>query len=254
MRKYRRRAVRRFGKRSLRGLNGFFQRQSLVGDPVVFDTGCFPFTRELERHSSAIQSECRSLLEQREKLPPLGSISLENNRIARESGWRIFMFYGFGYRSDRNCARCPQTAALLDHVPGLQNAWFSILQPRGKVPAHRGITKGLVRCHLGLVIPKEREKCFMSVAGHRVVWEEGRCVVFDDMNEHSVLNDTDEERAILLVDFHRPLRTRGALMSRAMLSLMRRTAYVRDAYRREMAWEEEFYARPSRDQSATLSP
>jgi len=240
--KLRRKWVRRVGKRLLRSLNGFFGRQSLVGDPAIFESGRFPFTLELERNWQAIRDECAGLLAQHQDLPHLGAISRESRRISRGSDWKVFLFHGFGHRSERNCARCPKTAALVDAIPEVTNAWFSILPPRATVPTHSGISRGLLRCHLGLMIPSQRERCYMDIGGERIVWEEGRSVVFDDMNEHSVTNDTNEFRAILLVDFHRPLSRRAALLSRALLAVMRRTAYVRDGYRREMTWEEEFYA------------
>jgi beta-hydroxylase len=242
LRKLRRKWVRRVGKRLLRSLNGFFGRQSLVGDPAIFEPGLFPFTVELERHWEAIRDECTALLARREDLPHLGRISRESRRISRGSDWKVFLFHGFGHRSERNSTLCPKTSALVDAIPNVTNAWFSILPPHATVPAHSGISRGLLRCHLGLVIPTRRESCYMDIGDQRIVWQEGRCVVFDDMNEHSVTNDTDEFRAILLIDFHRPLPRPAALISRALLAVMGQTAYVRDGYRREMAWEEEFYA------------
>jgi beta-hydroxylase len=82
-------------------------------------------------------------------------------------------------------------------VQDLQTAWFSILSPGYHIPAHRGVSKGIVRAHLGLLIPKEAEKCRMRVGDTINVWRPGEIFVFDDTYEHEVWNDTDEERVIL---------------------------------------------------------
>src|SRR5581483_4607720 len=101
-------------------------------------------------------------------------------RISQGQHWKTFVLYGFGVRSERNCTRCPATAAALARVPGLQTAFFSIIAPGYRIPAHQGVTKGILRVHLGLMVPRERERCFMRVGDQRVVWREGECVVFDD--------------------------------------------------------------------------
>jgi len=242
MREFRRKSLKRLGIRTFRGLNGFLGRQSLVGDPPVFDRRSFPCTGPLEARWRGIRDECRRVLDARDRLPLLRTLSRDNQRIAAGDDWKVFVFHGFGYRSKLNCAACPETAAVLDAIPGLENAWFSVLAPHARIPAHRGISKGLVRCHLALIVPRERERCSLRIAGREVFWDEGKCLVFDDMNEHSVRNDTDEERAVLLLDVHRPLRAAGSLVSRGLLGAMRRTAYVREAYRAQVAWEREFYS------------
>jgi aspartate beta-hydroxylase len=44
----------------------------------------------------------------------------------------------------------------------------------------------------------------MRVGDRRVVWQEGRCVVFDDSFEHEVWNSADEPRIVLLFDIVHP--------------------------------------------------
>ena len=240
-RKYRRKRVKRVVKWTLRRLNGFFGSHSRVGDPAVFDPRTFAFASALESRWRAIRDECRALLEAEARLPPVQAISPDNKRLGESGLWRVFLFYGFGYRSQRNCLECPQTAAALAAIPGLQNAWFSILEPGCRIPLHRGVSKGLVRAHLGLMVPRDSERCFMAIEDRRIHWQEGHCVVFDDMREHWVRNDSDETRVVLLVDVLRPLGWAAALLHRGLLVAGRRTAYVQDACRRQQAWEEQFY-------------
>lgn len=241
MRARRRSAVLRVGKRLRKRLSKYLSGQSRVGDPIIFDKALFPWTRTLETHWRTIRGELDRLLEYRRLLPTFQEISLDNARIATGDRWKTFILYGFGDRSDRNCALCPETTRLLETIPGLKTAWFSILSPRYHVPRHKGVTKGLLRCHLGLVVPDEAEKCRMKVGAETFHWEEGQCVVFDDLRRHEVWNDTDQERVVLLIDFERPMHLPGRLVSRAFLAALRRTAYFRDARRNQAAWEQRFH-------------
>jgi len=49
-----------------------------------------------------------------------------------------------------------------------------------------------VRCHLGLRVPPQAERCWIRVDGEICRWQEGRCLLFDDTYEHEVLNDTGD--------------------------------------------------------------
>ena len=125
--------------------------------------------------------------------------------------------------------------------PGIENAFFSILAPGKVIPSHHGVTKGLVRCHLGLIVPPEPERCFMDVGDVRCTWQEGRTLLFDDTYPHAVQNDTEHERVVLLFDFLRPLTTQGRLVRRMLFGFFRRSAFVQDAVRKEMQWEQRFH-------------
>jgi beta-hydroxylase len=60
-----------------------------------------------------------------------------------------------GEKAEVNCGRCPVTMEVLERIPGMTTAFFSILAPGQRIPAHRGVFKGFVRCHLALRFPKE---------------------------------------------------------------------------------------------------
>ena len=56
-------------------------------------------------------------------------------------------------KAEENCARCPETVRVLKSIPGMKSAMFSILAPRKHIPEHRGMYKGVLRYHLGLIVP-----------------------------------------------------------------------------------------------------
>jgi len=119
----------------------------------------------------------------------------------------------------------------------LHTAFFSILAPGTHIPRHKGVSKNLVNCHLGLIVPKNREACYLVCGGERPLWQEGKVIVFDDTYPHEVHNLTDEERVVLMLQLERPLHWRGKLLAKAMMWLLKRSAYVADARRNQLQWE-----------------
>jgi beta-hydroxylase len=239
-RQRRRALVKEYGKRAFRRLDRYMAGQSLVPNQPVFDASLFPWTADLEAGWKEMRGELDQILRHRERLPRFQDISPDQMRISPDDKWRTFVFYGFGYPSVHNCALCPETAKALARIPGLETALFSILAPGKRVPSHHGVSKGLIRCHLGLIVPKERDRCVMDVGDVTCSWEEGRALVFDDTYPHAVRNDTSEERAVLLLDFRRPMTWRGHAVREVIYWLFRRTAFVKDAIRNEREWEERY--------------
>ena len=66
-------------------------------------------------------------------------------------------------KSGANRERCPETAKLIDAIPDCEVAFFSVLEPGAHLTAHRGAYKGLIRAHLGLVVPEPNAKVRMQV-------------------------------------------------------------------------------------------
>ena len=97
------------------------------------------------------------MLERRDALPNFQDISTDQATITDDDRWKTYFLYGFGFRSDANCARCPETARLVAAVPGMQTAMFSILAPGKHIPEHNGPYKGVIRYHLGIKVPRDAD-------------------------------------------------------------------------------------------------
>ena len=230
--------LKRFARRCIHGLDYLFGRFSLVGDQPFFDPARFPWTRDLEAHWTVMRDELDALLEHREALPNFHDITDQASTITRDDQWKTYFFYGYGEKAEENCARCPETTKLIEQVPGLQTAFFSILSPGKHIPPHRGPYKGVLRYHLGLKVPEPSKQCRIRVADQVQHWEEGDSMVFDDTYNHEVWNDTDGERAILFLDIERPLPTPLALMNQSILGLLRLSPVVQDARKNQEQWSE----------------
>lgn len=163
---------------------------------MFLDAADFAWTRALEEAVPAIRTEFAALDERRLALWP--ELDLYNH------GWKVFGLYAFGRRLDDNCARCPRLAGVLDGIPGLTTAGFSVLAPGSVIKPHRGYTPTVLRCHLGVIVPA---LCGLRVGDEVRRWPEGRCLVFDDTVEHEAWNHGDHARVVVLLDFVRPGHT-----------------------------------------------
>ena len=100
--------------------------------------------------------------------------SKEQKVLTQDDGWKTFFFYAYGMKAVWNCRRCPETTKLLQQIPGMKTAFFSILAPGKHLPPHTGPYKGVLRLHLGLLIPEPAEMCAIRVGSQIRHWQEGR--------------------------------------------------------------------------------
>ncbi|WP_420136524.1 aspartyl/asparaginyl beta-hydroxylase domain-containing protein [Sphingomonas sp.] len=224
----------RVGKKLRRRIDAVVERSSLVSNAPVLQPELFPWTDLLRRHWTEIRDEALAVLAQPDAVPLLDEVSPDHRRIAPPGKWRSFFLRGYGADIEENLARCPRTAALIQHIPKLNSAFFSILAPGARIPPHRGVTKGLITCHIGLIVPAGDIR--LRVGPEVVCWQEGEALVFDDTYKHEVWNETAETRVVLLIQFGRPLRFPGKLLADLFLWGIRHSAFVREARRNIALW------------------
>lgn len=114
------------------------------------------------------------------------------------ASWKVFGIWGFGKRNDANAAQLPETAKVLEQIPGLTTAGISWFAPGTHIDPHLGFTNDVLRCHMGLIVP---EGCAIRVGMDARPWAEGKVFVFDDTYEHEAWNHGTSDRFILLLDF-----------------------------------------------------
>jgi beta-hydroxylase len=225
-------------QRLLPAFDRTLMRSSAVEEHEVFPNGLFPWIPYLESQAPVIREEARDLLRDRMSVPSVREISPDHAKIALDDKWRSFFLWGYGVKIEDNCARCPQTARILDNIPDLLTAFYSIMLAGAHVPRHTGPTKAILTAHLGLIVPLQRARCHMQVAERDVVWEEGKIVVFDDMYPHEVWNDTDEDRIILLLHLKRPLKFPGSALRDLFFAGLRASPFVRDGLKNLEQWKQ----------------
>lgn len=210
---------------------------SLVETTPFLRASTFPWTAPLEAEWRVVRAELERLLESPERIPNFQDISRDQVNITRDDKWKSFFLYGYGYKMPANCEQCPETTRIVESVPGMFTAFFSVLSPGKHIPLHRGPYRGLLRCHLPLIVPGPGADCWIEVGGEKSAWEEGRCLVFDDTYKHRVENNTDGVRVVLFLDVLRPLRFPGSWLNRIALQLIRLSPFIQDARRNQSAWE-----------------
>lgn len=160
---------------------------------MFFEPLEFEFTRALESNWLVIRQELEQL--QSKHFMPWPE------KYLYDEGWEVFGFYAANRRIEQNCRLCPETARLIEAIPGITTAGFSSLLSGAHIAPHVGASKAVLRCHLGLIVP---EPCRIRVGTQTNHWEEGRCLIFDDTLEHEAWNNSDRTRIVLLIDFKRP--------------------------------------------------
>jgi aspartyl/asparaginyl beta-hydroxylase (cupin superfamily) len=129
-----------------------------------------------------------------------GYMSEANLRL---QGWNTFNFFFAGKKFEENCERCPETTRILESLPRFEkdHIMFSSLNPHAKIPRHTGPMNGILRGHLGMVVP---QGCYIRVGPEERTWEEGKMLVFDDSFEHEVWNHSEFVRIVLFMNFWHP--------------------------------------------------
>ncbi|CAA9544960.1 MAG: Aspartyl/Asparaginyl beta-hydroxylase [uncultured Sphingosinicella sp.] len=178
-----------------------------------FDRAHFPWLADFEASAPAIRAELEALLAgpgdalrpyvRMDKGTPDNLWSGLDNSLA----WGACFLWEYGEANGPVIERCPLTAAALAAIPGAAiperapNAFFSLLRPRTRIPAHTGVTNTRAIIHLPLIVPRG---CGFRVGGETREWVEGTAFAFDDTIEHEAWNDSDELRAVLICDVWNP--------------------------------------------------
>lgn len=183
-----------------------------------------------------IRAESDALLRERRTVPPLHEVSPAQRGLTDDEHWRAFYLFAFGRRVEENCRRCPATARMLELVPGLSSAFFSIMEPGKHVPEHRGPYNGVLRFHFGVQVPLPDGRCRIRVGDETRTWRDGESLFFDDTFRHEVWNDSDQDRVVVFVDFLRPLPFPVSVLNRLVMRWLSRSSVEKPALSHLTSW------------------
>ena len=151
---------------------------------------------------SILEANWKPILSELEALIPRQPFVQWPERQIYEGTWEVFGLYGIdGKRIEENAEKCPNTTAIVEAIPGMRTAGFSMLAPGCRISPHNGYTDEVLRCHLGLIIPNG--DCCLRVEETCYNWQVGKAFVFDDRLLHEAWNLTEHPRYVLLVDFYK---------------------------------------------------
>ncbi len=239
-----RRSYYRYIKRSVKRLLGkirhFLIRQSSIPDRSLLDASNFSWAEMLVQNTHTIRRELDQVMVHRELLPKVYELQREQYRVSSDNKWKMFVLFGWGHVFEEAERMCPATVKILQKIPGLRTAIFSILDAGAYVPDHRGRIPGLLRGHLALIVPEETGKCYLRIEDTTCYWEEGKLLIFDDTYTHGVQNQTEQERVILLLHFDRPMNTLGKIVHQIIMLLIQQTPFVKEGVRNNNHWQNRF--------------
>ena len=189
-------------------VRGLYDRY-LDTPPVLDKQRYFPEYRLFEEQWRDIREECLLLMGEMDSVPQFHELMQEQADLSKygDKYWRMCVLRAYGTDNTANQARCPATAALLRDRAHILSATLSFLEAHKHIPAHRGPFRGILRFHLGVVIPKKADGSTSSrlmIDGKIYPLVEGGTLLWDDTYEHAAWNDADSIRAALLLDVVRP--------------------------------------------------
>jgi aspartate beta-hydroxylase len=206
--------------------------------PTFFNIAeTYPALDAVTKAYPAIRKEFDQLAAEGLTLPQYHEVDSGERAISSTTPkrWNLFVLECLGYKVALNCQRCPDTCRALENVPNMIQAFFSILDPGKSVPKHEGPYLGYLRYHLGLRVPKD-DPPKIVVNGQDYVWKEGEAVLFDDSWPHDVVNNSNELRAVLIVDVRRPLPVTANVVNKFVTDVVGRRFYGRPVARKAEAF------------------
>ena len=131
--------------------------------------------------------------------------------LVGNGSWARLEVTGVGMEMDGDgCAvatpaacRLLRTLVLMEGVPAVLRLGYSVLGPHSSIAPHYGASNGVVKLHLGVVVPGGGCARMRVGSGWRA-WVEGGVLAFDDSFQHEVISDCGEERVVLQVVLRHP--------------------------------------------------
>jgi aspartyl/asparaginyl beta-hydroxylase (cupin superfamily) len=179
--------------------------------PVLYphvDEIC-PHLQQLEVAYPAIKQEYLAIRDKLDRIPRYHEVDRLQYEISgspsASKNWKVFFLEAMGRKAKRHRLHCPTTAAVIDQIPGVFQAFFSILEGGKSIPSHSSPYWGYLRYHLALEVPKQGPQPQMRVGDQWLTWEEGKGFLFDDSWDHELVNENPNLRSVLIVDVTRPM-------------------------------------------------
>jgi len=180
-----------------------------------YDRNQFTWIEDLEKQTSTITNELKTLLNDGENFSPYVTQKIDTPRTDHmemfdNPDWSAFFLWKDGVEITENANRFPKTIAALKDVPLAQipghspSILFSLLRPTSKIPPHTGLINSRLIVHLPLIIPTD---CALRVGNDTRNWKEGEVMVFDDTIQHEAWNNSKLNRYVLIFDIGTPFMT-----------------------------------------------
>jgi beta-hydroxylase len=180
-------------------LNFLFTYFTVGEQKAVFATNTVPGLDKIKENYLIIREEAKALRDAGvfHRKP---SVDQPGYNTFEKGGWRLYSLKWYTKKCGQAAAKmCPKTCAIVDSIPSVRSAMFTVLPPGARLGRHHDPVASSLRYHLGLLTPNS-EKCALTLDGDEYPWFDGEELLFDQTYLHSAVNNTDTLRVILFCD------------------------------------------------------
>jgi aspartyl/asparaginyl beta-hydroxylase (cupin superfamily) len=167
------------------------------------------FNRIIEQHVDIIRSEFLSIMQNRLLIPYAHTKTENDIVVVIKTGWSGFLLKDKNKWIEKNCEHAPETSRLLKSFFELENQpkgtfGFSVVHKNTIISPHTNkIGEGIRHRHqlcIDPIIELNKEDIYLKVNGVVRTWNYGTVISFDDGYTHTVTNNTEHDRAVLIYD------------------------------------------------------
>ena len=163
-----------------------------------YDPKLFPELSILKENWKAIRDEILDYESRKGELKGMSAYTVPDTAGGQ---WTVKYLTSFMMHYHKNREEFPFICSIIDQIPNAVFACISVLPPNSEIKPHYGDTNGIVRAHLGLVVPAAYPTIAIRVGDEERGWAEGELLSFINVQRHSVWNRSDKRRYVLMVDF-----------------------------------------------------
>ena len=166
--------------------------------PCFYSAGDLPDLEPLKFNWKKIREEVMDFEKIHGEIKGINTYSPPD--LSSDVGWSNIYLENFMWRFHVNRKNFPFTCSIIDKIPNCTYGAISILSPNSVIKPHYGDTNGIIRCHLGLIIPDTHPLCGIKVGDEEQGWAEGELTLFTESHLHTTWNNSSKRRFILVVD------------------------------------------------------
>ena len=166
--------------------------------PSYYPNEWFPELKPLQESWEAIRDEILAYEKERGAITGMGSYS---PAAVTGNDWSTINLMSYMVLFHKNRKKFPVLTKLTDKIPSITTVTISVLSPHTEIKPHFGDTNGVIRAHLGLIVPDPYPTIAMKVGNEVRGWADGELLLFTIVQQHSVWSRSDKKRYVLIVDF-----------------------------------------------------
>lgn len=156
----------------------------------------FPWVPDFMKRVPVILAEFESVVLEQGRTDILKTAyNTEYTRL--DPQWKTHNIIGYGYKTSD---LFPKTYEIVRQIPNLFNCNISRLPAHTNISPHVGENSAYIRFHLGLKVPGSLPEVGMIAGGQKRSWQKGKLLAFCDVQEHAAINQSDQDRFLLIFD------------------------------------------------------